>query len=41
LYSSSNIIRQTRPRRIRWAGYVARMEEEIKVYKVVVGKAEG
>jgi hypothetical protein len=25
LYSSSNIIRQTKSRRIRWAGHVARM----------------
>jgi hypothetical protein len=28
-------------RRIRWAGHVARMGEETKVYKVLVGKPEG
>jgi hypothetical protein len=27
--------------RMRWAGHVARMGEERKVYKVLVGKAEG
>jgi hypothetical protein len=26
---------------MRWAGHVARMGEEIKVYKVLVGKPEG
>jgi hypothetical protein len=26
---------------MRWAGYVARMGEERKVYKVLVGKPEG
>jgi hypothetical protein len=25
LYCSSNIIRETKPRRMRWAGHVARM----------------
>jgi hypothetical protein len=28
LYSSPNIIRQIKSRRMRWAGHVARMEEE-------------
>jgi hypothetical protein len=28
-------------RRMRWAGHVARMEEERKVYNVLVGKPEG
>jgi hypothetical protein len=41
LYSSSSIIRQIKSRRVRWAGNVARMEEERKVYKVLVGKPEG
>jgi hypothetical protein len=35
LYSSPNIIRQIKSRRMRWAGHVARMEEERKVYKVL------
>jgi hypothetical protein len=41
LYSSPNIIRQIKSRRMRWAGHVARMVEERKVYKVLVGKPEG
>jgi hypothetical protein len=41
LYSSPDIIRQVRSRRMRWAGHVARMGEERKVYKVLVGKPEG
>jgi hypothetical protein len=41
LYSSPNIIRQIKSRRIRSAGHVARMGEEKKVHKVLVGKPEG
>jgi hypothetical protein len=41
LYSSSDIIRQVKSRPMRWAGHVARMEEERKVYKVLVGNPEG
>jgi hypothetical protein len=41
LYSSPNIIKQIKLRRMRWAGNVARMGEERKVYKVLVGKPEG
>jgi hypothetical protein len=41
LYSSPDIIRQVKSRRMRWAGHVARMGEERKVYKVSVGKPEG
>jgi hypothetical protein len=41
LYSSPNIIRQINSRRMRWSGHVARMGEERKVYKVLVGKPEG
>jgi hypothetical protein len=41
LYSSPNIIRQIKSRRMRLAGHVARMGEERKVYKVLVGKLEG
>jgi hypothetical protein len=39
LYSSPNIIRQTKSRRMRCAGHVARMGEEKKT--VLVGKPEG
>jgi hypothetical protein len=41
LYSSPDIIRQVKTRRMRWAGHVARMGEERNVYKVLVGKPEG
>jgi hypothetical protein len=41
LYSISNIKRQIKSRRIKWAGHVARMGEERKVYMVLVGKPEG
>jgi hypothetical protein len=41
LYSSPDIIRQVKSRRMKWAGHVARMGEERKVYKVLVGKPEG
>jgi hypothetical protein len=38
LYSSPDIIRQIKSRRMGWAGHVARMGEERKFYKVLVGK---
>jgi hypothetical protein len=42
LYSSSlDFIRKIKSRRMRWAGHVARMGEERKLYKVLVGKPEG
>jgi hypothetical protein len=41
LYSSPDIFRQVKSRRMRWAGHVARLGEERKVYKVFVGKPEG
>ena len=41
LYSSPNIVRVIKSRRMRWAGYVARMEEGRSVHKVLVGKPEG
>jgi hypothetical protein len=41
LYSSPDIIRQIKSRRIRWAGHVARMGEGRNVYRVLVGKPEG
>jgi hypothetical protein len=40
LYSSPNIIRQIKSRRMRWAGHMASMAEERKVYKVLVVKHE-
>jgi hypothetical protein len=41
LYSSLNIIRQIKYRQMWWAGHVACMGEERKVYNVLVGKAQG
>jgi hypothetical protein len=41
LYSSPDIIRQIKSRRMRWAGHVASMEEERKLYRVLMGKPEG
>jgi len=40
LYSSPSIVRVIKPRRMRWAGHVARMGEEKEVYRVLVGKPE-
>jgi hypothetical protein len=41
LYSSPNIIRQIRSRGTRWAGHVASMGEERKVFKGLVEKPAG
>jgi hypothetical protein len=41
LYSSPDIIRQIKSRRMRWAGHIARMGEGRNVYRVLVGKPEG
>jgi hypothetical protein len=40
LYSSPNIVRVIKSRRMRWAGHVARMEEGRGVYRVFVRKPE-
>ena len=40
MYSSPNIVRVIKSRRLRWAGHVARMEEGRVVHKVLVGKPE-
>ena len=41
LYSSPNIVRVIKSRRMRWAGHLARMGEERGVYMVLVGKPGG
>ena len=41
LYSSPNIVRVIKSRRIRWAGYVAPIGEERGVCRVLLGKPEG
>jgi hypothetical protein len=41
LYSSSNIIRMIKSKRIRWAEQVARMGEKRNAYRILLGKPEG
>ncbi|KAJ4449380.1 hypothetical protein ANN_00779, partial [Periplaneta americana] len=41
LYSSPDITRNIKSRRLRWAGHVARMGESINAYRVLVGRPEG
>jgi hypothetical protein len=41
LYSSSNIFRVIKSRRMRWAGHVAHMGEGRGVYRVFVWRSEG
>ena len=40
LYSSPNIIRNLKSRRLRWAGRVARLKQFRNAYRVLVGKPE-
>jgi hypothetical protein len=41
LYSSPNIIRMVKSRRMRWGGHVARMVENGNAYMILVRKLEG
>jgi hypothetical protein len=41
LYSSPNIVKVLKSRRMRWAEHVARMGEGRGVYRVLVGRPEG
>jgi hypothetical protein len=41
LYSSPNIIRMIKSRRMRWAGHVAQIGEKRNSYRILVGKPEG
>jgi hypothetical protein len=41
LYSSPDIIRQIKSRKMRWVGHAARMGQGRKVYRVLVGKTVG
>jgi hypothetical protein len=40
-YSSPNIVRLIKSRRMRWVGHVARMGENRGIYRVLMGKLEG
>jgi hypothetical protein len=37
----SSPIRMIKSKRLRWAGYVARMGEKMNAYQILVGKPEG
>jgi hypothetical protein len=41
LYSSPNITRMFKSRKLRWVGHVARMGEKRNAYRILVGKPEG
>jgi hypothetical protein len=41
LYSSPNIIRMIKSRRMRWAEHVARIGEKRNATRILVGKPEG
>jgi hypothetical protein len=41
LYSSPNIIRMIKSKRMTWEGNVARMGEKRNAYRILVGKTEG
>jgi hypothetical protein len=41
LYSSPNIIRMIKSKRIRWAGHVPRMRTKRNAYRILVGKPDG
>jgi hypothetical protein len=41
LYSSTTIVLVIKSRRMRWAGYVARMGEERGVHRLLLAKPEG
>jgi hypothetical protein len=41
LYSSPNIVRVIKSRRMRWAGHVAHLAKGRGVYRILVGRPEG
>jgi hypothetical protein len=41
LYSSPNIIRVIKSRRMKWGGHVAHMGEKRSAYRILVGRPEG
>jgi hypothetical protein len=40
LYSSPNIIRMIKPRRMKWTGHVACIGDKGNAYRILVGKPE-
>jgi hypothetical protein len=41
LYSSPNIIRMIKSRRLKWEWHVGRIREKRNGYRILVGKSEG
>jgi hypothetical protein len=41
LYSSTNMIRMIKSKRMRWAGNVAHMREKMNAYRILIGKPLG
>ena len=41
MYRSPNIVRVIKSRRLRWAGYIARIEEGRSAFKILTGKLTG
>jgi hypothetical protein len=41
LYSSPNIIKMIKSRRMRWVGHVVQMEAKRSAYRLLVGEPEG
>jgi hypothetical protein len=41
LHSSPSIVTMIKSRRMRWAGHIARIEENRNAYRILVGKPEG
>jgi hypothetical protein len=41
VYSSPNVIRVVKSRRMRWAGHVARIGQKRGAYRILVGRPEG
>jgi hypothetical protein len=41
MYRLPNIVRVIKSRRLRWAGYIARMEESRSAFKVLTGTPTG
>jgi hypothetical protein len=41
LYSSPNIVRVIKSRKMKWTGHVTRMGEGRGVYRILVGRPEG
>jgi hypothetical protein len=41
LYTSPDVIRMIKSRRMRWAGHVVSMGEKLNAYEILMGNTEG